>query len=389
MQKSFVRTAVKFSRRIQISACIAESVSDNYIMKSSENPRFKLKSCVWEITLACCFSCRYCGSRAGKARDNELTTAECLNIAEQLAQLGCKRVSLIGGEVFMRPDWFETVKALTDRGVKVSIITNGYLSSDKLIDKLKKGRVESVAVSLDGPQEIHDMYRQPGSFERAINAISVLSKNDIPISVITTLHGKNAPLLNEMYEILKDTNIFAWQLQACSPMGNAEKFGISSDFDFNTVIDFVSSHIDKAKFSIGIADNIGYYTPQEPKLRGSVIQPVSFTGCRAGLTTIGIDSVGNVRGCESMYDERFIEGNLREMSLSEIWNSPNAFAYNRQFKKVHISGDCQYCEHFKYCAGGCRSYNYFVHQNMYDSPSCALKINKKYEPASPHFNGSN
>lgn len=248
MQKSFVRTAVKFSRRIQISACIAESVSDNYIMKNSENPRFKLKSCVWEITLACYFSCRYCGSRAGKARDNELTTAECLNIAEQLAQLGCKRVSLIGGEVFMRPDWFETVKALTDRGVKVSIITNGYLFSDKLIDKLKKGRVESVAVSLDGPQEIHDMYRQPGSFERAINAISVLSKNDIPISVITTLHGKNAPLLNEMYEILKDTNIFAWQLQACSPMGNAEKFGISSDFDFNTVIDFVSSHIDKAKF---------------------------------------------------------------------------------------------------------------------------------------------
>ena len=41
-----------------------------------DNYKFRLKTCVWEITLACCFSCKYCGSRAGKARENELTTEE-------------------------------------------------------------------------------------------------------------------------------------------------------------------------------------------------------------------------------------------------------------------------------------------------------------------------
>lgn len=51
---------------------------------------YQLRSCVWEITLACCFSCKYCGSRAGKARENELTTEECLAIAEQLADMGCR-----------------------------------------------------------------------------------------------------------------------------------------------------------------------------------------------------------------------------------------------------------------------------------------------------------
>ena len=57
--------------------------------------RYRLDSCVWELTLACCFSCRYCGSKAGHARGSELTTAECLDVAAQLSQLGCRRVSLI------------------------------------------------------------------------------------------------------------------------------------------------------------------------------------------------------------------------------------------------------------------------------------------------------
>ena len=72
-------------------------------MKNTDHPEnpYKLRTCVWEITLACCFSCRYCGSSAGRARQNELTTEECLNVADQLAELGCRRTALIGGEVFI------------------------------------------------------------------------------------------------------------------------------------------------------------------------------------------------------------------------------------------------------------------------------------------------
>ena len=77
--------------------------------------RFPLRSCVWEITLACCFSCKYCGSSGGIRRENELTTEECLQVARQLADAGCRRVSLIGGEVFLRPDWAEIAAALTAR----------------------------------------------------------------------------------------------------------------------------------------------------------------------------------------------------------------------------------------------------------------------------------
>lgn len=161
--------------------------------------KYKLKSCVWEITLACSFSCKYCGSKGGKARENELTTIECLDIANQLSDLGCQRVSLIGGEVFMRHDWNKIVRRLTDKAIKVSIITNGFIMSDKLINDMKTAGIESVAVSLDGTKEAHDKNRQEGSFVRAQHAIWKLIQSDIPVSVITTLNAENVQHLEALY----------------------------------------------------------------------------------------------------------------------------------------------------------------------------------------------
>ncbi|MBO4390375.1 MAG: radical SAM protein [Lachnospiraceae bacterium] len=334
---------------------------------------YRLRSCVWEITLGCCFSCKYCGSSAdGRKRNGELTTEECLKVAEQLATMGCGRVSMIGGEVFMRNDWDLIVKALTSRGVKVNIITNGFLFTEEYIDRLKAAGIESVAVSLDGPKEVHDKYRQTGSYDRAVRAVQMLSSAGIPVSLISTLNSENAPLLESFLPTVRTFDIFAWQLQACSPMGNAAASGIDFAFDFASVIAFVERHLKEVPFALGIAHNIGYYTENESILRGRSVYP-GFRGCAAGLSSIGIDSVGNVRGCESMYDDSFIEGNLREKTLEEIWNDPEAFAYNRKFDPSMLTGRCRECEKSMICAGGCRSYNHFVHGKMYESPGCAKK----------------
>ena len=60
---------------------------------------------VWEITLKCNLACNHCGSRAGHARTTELTTEEAFDLVRQMAEVGIKEVTLIGGEAFMRPDW--------------------------------------------------------------------------------------------------------------------------------------------------------------------------------------------------------------------------------------------------------------------------------------------
>lgn len=332
---------------------------------------YTLKSCVWEITLACCFSCRYCGSRGGKAREQELCTEECLSVAAQLAALDCERVSLIGGEVFLRPDWPQIVRALTDRGIRVSIITNGFLFTDDLIGQIWETGVEAVALSIDGPKKIHDRYRQEGSFDRASRALMTLAQKEIPVAVITTVNRENAGHLETFYEDIRRWPIYAWQIQACSPMGNAAASGIDYRFDPRKVLDFVRSHAADAPFRLGVADNIGYYTEDEGMLRGNLSGQAFFTGCRAGLSAIGIDSVGNVRGCESMYDDCFIEGNVRSTSLRQIWEDPGHFRYNRDFTPALLTGPCAACPHGTYCAGGCRSYNYFVHHKLYEAPACA------------------
>lgn len=329
---------------------------------------YPLRNCVWELTLACCFRCAYCGSSGGVPRDNELTTQECLDVAAQLADMGCARVSLIGGEIFMRPDWEEITAALTSRGVVTCIITNGYRITPEILAALRRVNIESVAVSLDGPRCAHDAFRQEGSYARALAAIETLTGAGIPVSVISTLRADNAPLLPEFYETLRQYPIFAWQLQACSPMGNANRNQVDVRFDGKQVTDFIAAHKTAQPFYICAADNIGYCSPLEPHIRGPL--GTGFKGCSAGLQSIGIDSVGNVRGCESMYDERFIEGNLREQTLEQIWTAPHAFAYNRAFTPDLLTGPCAQCPHGDLCAGGCRSYNWFMGGRLYEAPAC-------------------
>src|SRR5271155_689128 len=72
---------------------------------------------VWEITPACALACRHCGSRAGRDRPDELTTAEALDLVDQMADLGGKEVTLIGGEAYLRADWLQIVRRVRSHGI--------------------------------------------------------------------------------------------------------------------------------------------------------------------------------------------------------------------------------------------------------------------------------
>lgn len=330
---------------------------------------YTLKTCVWELTLACCFSCRYCGSNGGRARENELDTQECLSLADDLADLGCKRVSLIGGEVFLRPDWEVIIQRLVSNGIAVCIVSNGYLIDTQLAERISRLSIESVSLSIDGPEKIHDRYRQEGSFARAKRALGVLANAGVPSSVISTLNSENVHTLEELYTFLLDYPIFCWQLQACLPLGNALRTGVDHRFDVHRVIRFVEEH-ENAPFAIGIADSIGYFTEGEGSLRGNRSGIAFFKGCQAGISNIGIDSIGNIRGCESLYADCFIEGNVRNRSLRAIWEDPDAFSYNRKFTQDLLRGKCANCSDNDICRGGCRSMAYFAGSSMYEAPAC-------------------
>src|ERR1700720_4321662 len=68
---------------------------------------------VWELTLACNLKCLHCGSRAGHRRPAELITRECIDVIRQLAELGTREISIIGGEAFARKDWLPIIPAIS------------------------------------------------------------------------------------------------------------------------------------------------------------------------------------------------------------------------------------------------------------------------------------
>ncbi len=103
---------------------------------------------VWEITLRCDLACRHCGSRAGRERPEELSTAEALDLVDQMADLGVKEVTLIGGEAYLREDWTDIARAVRARGMQCSITTGGRgLTPERARARRATGRLGTVTRS--------------------------------------------------------------------------------------------------------------------------------------------------------------------------------------------------------------------------------------------------
>jgi MoaA/NifB/PqqE/SkfB family radical SAM enzyme len=121
---------------------------------------------VWELTLACDLACRHCGSRAGRARVDELTTEEACELVRQMRDLGVKEVTLIGGEAYLHEGWTDVVREIRRCGMESTIVTGGRGFDRARAEAAAEAGVQSVAVSIDGIGETHDRLRgAPGSFE--------------------------------------------------------------------------------------------------------------------------------------------------------------------------------------------------------------------------------
>ena len=114
--------------------------------------------------------------------------------------------------------------------------------------------------------------------------------------------------------------VVAWQIQVATPMGNmAQNRQLALDpAKMTLVTKFIREKGDRQEIKIRPGDNVGYYDAHEIYLRTEPGAVCSWQGCQAGLRVVGIDSVGNVKGCESIYSDEFIEGDLRTDRLSKF-----------------------------------------------------------------------
>jgi len=288
-------------------------------------------SAVCEITLRCNMKCMHCGSTAGNARNKELTTNEWFDVMEQLHQLGTKVVTLMGGEPLLRKDWHLIAKKIKDLGMDVVIISNGFIINEKIVAQLKSLEPYAVSISIDGAQpHTHDSIRgMKGSFQRCLKSLDLLRKADIPTSVITTVHKQNVQELPRLRDILEKRGI-AWQIQMATPIGRFSKKFLLSKEEFYAVGMFISStrnRYSRKDMPVVGAHNFGYHSKV---LRNIMITPL-WKGCQAGISSIGVQSNGGIKGCLSLPDE-FIEDSIHRRKLTDIWNDDRCFSYTRKCK---------------------------------------------------------
>jgi len=342
-------------------------------MPQMKNDNYIPSLAIWEITLKCNLKCLHCGSSAGKARSNELTTKESLLLCKDLAELNLRGITLFGGEPFIRKDWDIIGKEIKDLGMKLSIVSNGFVNAKNIIQRLSRLHVDSVQISLDAASsKTHDFIRGcSGSFKKTIEFIHLSKKAGLPIGAVTTVSKMNFNELPAIRDFIIKEGI-DWQIQEGIPIGRLSKKMILSPHQYYTLGLFIASTQKNYKskdISISHPHNFGFHSEMIPSLNKNV----NWNGCWAGKLVLGIQSDGNVKGCLALGDE-FIEGNVREKSVIDIWENPNAFSYNRQTKKIELGENCKGCKYGKTCRGGCSTRSYVMTGVLYNDPFCLYQI---------------
>ena len=329
----------------------------------------------WETTLACNMRCKHCGSIAGTKRAEELTTDEAIALCRQFDAFPQAHITLTGGETLVRKDWPQIVEELVRRRGACGIISNGW-SIDRDVARLlkhiqgKRGRI-NIGLSLDGDETRHDDLRaKPGSYQRVIEALRNLREQGIATSIITCMHPGNVAHLDHVRDVALEYGAYAWQIQVTAEFGRAaDNSGlILQRSHYRTIAKKIAGYRKELRHSpLGVytADCVGYMGALETSLR-----TCHWHGCHAGIRCLGIQSNGNVKGCLSLLEDVFIEGNVRQRPIGEIWADPERFGYNRQFTPDQLTGPCARCKYGYACRAGCHSTSYSMLGTVYEAPYC-------------------
>ena len=161
----------------------------------------------FELTERCNLACRFCyvrqASGATALRAKELPAAAWLELARQARDNGMVFLLLTGGEVFLRPDFFEIYTPLTRLGLLLTLFTNGTLITESIAARLADAPPSRTEITLYGATAAtyEAVTGAPGSYARCCAGIEALVKHRVPLGLKTTLTRQNAGELDAMRQM--------------------------------------------------------------------------------------------------------------------------------------------------------------------------------------------
>ena len=167
--------------------------------------RFPLHA-AFELTPLCNLRCPMCYVRldscgmvrqGGRIHSGE----EWLEIGRQSVEMGTMFVTLTGGEPLLHPDFWDIYNGLTEMGVLVTILTNGCLIDEQVIEKFKENPPFNMKISIYGASDetYEKMCGVKNGFTRVSRAIDLLREADMPFFCTCTVVNQNLHDLPAVY----------------------------------------------------------------------------------------------------------------------------------------------------------------------------------------------
>lgn len=314
--------------------------------KKVETKIHELNYLFWECTSRCNLNCLHCGSDC--SNDSSFADMPLADFLSALDTIVSKpynfTVVITGGEPLLRKDIELCGREIRKKGVRWSMVSNGYLyDREKHISLLNAG-MGALTVSLDGLEDNHNWLRNnKTSFSKVDIAISLAaSSSRLNFDVVTCVNRRNIQELPSIYKYLIRKGVKAWRLFTITPTGRAKNNPdlLLTDFQFKELMDFISLKRNQKSIDIKFSCE-GYVGPYELKVRDS------FFFCRAGINIGSVLIDGSISACPNI-DRTFSQGNIYKDNFYETWETKFQSFRDRSWTKT---GQCEKCSEYIFCQG--------------------------------------
>lgn len=269
-------------------------------------------------TRRCNLTCLHCYSSSGPRVDATTPIEQLTGALDDAAALGYSVLSVSGGEPLLYRPLLELLDHARGIGMRTTVTTNGLLLSERRLGELA-GRVDVLAISVDGRPQTHDVMRNsPGAFAKLESRLPHVARSGISFGFITTLTQSNVDEVEFVVDLAGRYGAALVQVHPLEPVGAARRnlggavpdeqelgFAMFEGLMQSAMQDGVKVHVDVAR----AADIAALALPAPDVDRG-----------RLGdwLSPLVIETDGTVTPMTYGFARRFALGSLTDRPLAEL-----------------------------------------------------------------------
>jgi putative heme d1 biosynthesis radical SAM protein NirJ2 len=327
----------------------------------------------WNITRRCNLTCAHCYRDARERPDlGELTTAEGLNLIEEITRAGFRVLVLSGGEPLIRADLCDLIGAARALGLRPVLGSNGTLITEAAAQRMRDAGLARAGISLDSADaSYHNALRgSPTAWQGAIAGMRACAAVGLPFQVNTTITRQNEQQMLEITDLAVELGAAGHHVFFLVPTGRGKE--IAEDMVQAARYEELLTALMRKQQEIEIEIK-PTCAPQFLRIADTLNLRTRFRmGCLAGRTYCVITPTGDVHPCPYL---PVGAGNVRELPFSSIWETSELL---RQLRGGALQGMCGRCRWSQRCFG-CRARAYWATGGnmMAEDPWCALVVRRR------------